>query len=330
MMSSAMRGSGNVCVRLFFVRSGGKVHIPMSMSISLQRMPPTSERRCAGKQQQLDDAAETIITAGAPDRGKLGIGQHARAGLRVRGGDRADHGIDLAQPMAQGPGVHRTERGARPGGGGGAALGGDLGDASGDVAARDLIDRHAVQRLEVRPGQVTLKLAVGIRSHHLAPGGEIVGGHRPQCVFVSVATGDLVGLRVLAERDLGEDLLRRRTRAIGIQNLGRAKQQASRGTGAAILNDPRSADLTAARSDAETESGQRVIEMDHIGLALRQLGGRGGLGGELHFPRLVGKRWGSGEAASPCPIPAMIGKLKCHVNRQKTSSAPLPARLARK
>src|SRR5262249_44223562 len=118
---------------------------------------------------------------------------------------------------------------------------------------------------------------------------------------------------------------------IGTQHLSRAEQQASRGTGSAILNDPRSAQLATTRSDAEAKAGQRVIEMDQVGLACRQLGGRDRLGGELHaFRPPAGEAAGKRKPALPCPIPATIRKLKCHGNRQKTSAAPLAARFVQR
>src|SRR5262249_101909 len=121
--------------------------------------------------------------------------------------------------MPQRPSIHRTDPAARLPATATPVFSDDLGDARGNVGARNLIDRHAVQRLEVRAGEIALQLTVGVWSYDLGPSGEIVTGHGPQCVFVLLAAGVLIGLRVLPERDLGKDLLRRRPCTIGTQHL---------------------------------------------------------------------------------------------------------------
>jgi hypothetical protein len=143
MMSSAICGSGNVCARRFLLRATGNVHVHIHVDLAPAHAADFGTA-LSRQNQQLDDATDVVVTTGAPDRDKLGIGKHPLARLRAVGGERADHGVDLAQAMPERPGVHRTERGARVCGTGTAVFRGDLGDTRSHIAARDLIDRHAV------------------------------------------------------------------------------------------------------------------------------------------------------------------------------------------
>ena len=86
------------------------------------------------------------------------------------------------------------------------------------------------------------EIGVGRRPDGRPLEGEILLDQGAQRLFILLPAGRLVVLRILAERDLGQDFLCRSARLFGAQQLCGAKQNAARPP-IAILHDPRSAVL---------------------------------------------------------------------------------------
>src|SRR5262245_55428165 len=150
--------------------------------------------------------------------------------------------------------------------------------------------------------EVALELPVRARAHLPFLDLQVFVDHGARAEAVFVAPVDAVGLRVLAERHLGQDLLRRRPCRVGIKHLSRAERCAPGPASPTILSDPRRKNsAAAAKPQPVAEAAEIVTPLDMVALAGRQ-GERGsGLVGELHRiaplsdlgKRILGKRWGS-------------------------------------
>ncbi len=103
----------------------------------------------AEENQQLDVLAIFIVAGSVPDGRKLAVAQHALARLALLRLGRGDCRVALAQSHLHRPSKEIRQRPFRARGCGVAAFAHNSQDARGDVAARDRVDRHAVQGLEI-------------------------------------------------------------------------------------------------------------------------------------------------------------------------------------
>src|SRR5262249_24545963 len=91
-----------------------------------------------------------------------------------------------------------------------------------------------------------------------------------QAVPILVAAVVLLGLGVLPEGDLGQDLLRGSSCRLGPEHLSFAGQHPTSGAGAPVLPNPRAQDFaTAASPHPETKAGHGIVEVDDVVLAGR-------------------------------------------------------------
>src|SRR5262245_13260722 len=97
------------------------------------------------------------------------------------------------------------------------------------------------------------------------------------------AAVELMRLRVFAIGDTAQRLLGHAACLLSTQHRGRAEQQPTGGTAVTILTNPRAQHFAAsAYAQAKTETGNIVVEKDHVGLRRRQLQAGDGLGSEPH------------------------------------------------
>src|SRR5262245_2885188 len=87
----------------------------------------------AEKAKQPNDAAKIVIAAGAPDRNKLGVGQHAIARLCLGRLAGADNRIVRGPPLLHRPLAERANCAAAGGGGMGAVIASDRAQACGNI-----------------------------------------------------------------------------------------------------------------------------------------------------------------------------------------------------
>src|SRR5262249_24761657 len=154
---------------------------------------------------------------------------------------------------------------------------------------------------------------------------------RAERELVLVAPVAPVGRRVLAERDLGQHLLRRRPGGLGAQHLGRAEQQAARGGGALVLDDPTAQQPLAVAAAAQpvTEAGHGLVEDDGVLLAAELERGYA-FRVEPHGKVLLGEAGGKREAASPGPLLALLQSIAMAENLGKQGRARFPAPAVRR
>ena len=121
---------------------------------------------------------------------------------------------------------------------------------------------------------------------------------------VLVAPFFLLGRRVLAELDLGQQFLGRSARLLRAQHRVRTEQDALARAAALPLHEIPAQHLAAAAPQAQSEADLLVIPQRVLGLAVRQGERRDGLGGDPRFhPCCLAQGWGSGEGCRPrCPM----------------------------
>src|SRR5262249_49969564 len=110
---------------------------------------------------------------------------------------------------------------------------------------------------------------------------EILVDQRPQARRLVLALAGLVALRVLAERDLGERLLRGGACLREAHHGGVAELHAALAASAAILHNKTFVDSTSAAAKPQAEAREVVVENDMVALARGQREARDGLCGEL-------------------------------------------------
>lgn len=97
-----------------------------------------------GENQKLDELAEVVVAAGAPDRGDLVVAQYAVTRLVPGWLARADDRVGLTHPFLHAPRKKGRQLRSRLAGRSVAALALNQPNAQGDILALDRIERHAV------------------------------------------------------------------------------------------------------------------------------------------------------------------------------------------
>ncbi len=226
----------------------------------------------ARQHEQFHDASEVVVPCRAPHVRKFAVVQHALARFGALGGERADDRVVLAQPALHRPREHARQHGPCTRRRDLAAGPSDGQDARGDIAPGNAINGHAMQRPEVaRVCEIAPRLGEGARADIgcLLPA-EIVVDQRLQCVLVALSARRFLLLRVFAERNFSQNLLRGQSGLLGTEHVGGAEQHAPRGSGASVLHDPRLADSVAAVAQPQTEARHVAIEVNGVGFARRK------------------------------------------------------------
>src|SRR6516225_4620283 len=186
--------------------------------------------------EELDNAAVVAVTAGKPDSPKFIVGQHAVAWLAGVRLDGTDHRIALSDTHLHCPPEESVKRRASAGRNDGAALAFDVDQPIGHILPRHDIDRHPVQRLERRAGQVAPQFNERARPRLL--GRQISVDLAEQAVSTLGAALLALGLRVATKRDLGQGLLRGGPCHLGPEHLGAAESDPAGLVAALVLYHP--------------------------------------------------------------------------------------------
>src|SRR5262249_35679942 len=194
----------------------------------------------AGEDQQPNDPAELrSVVASLPDAGQLVVAQDALARPHLGRSVGVDDRIAVGVPHGHCPRVKSTQRSPRLARRASAALALDGRYVLRNIAAPDGIDPRRMQALEIRAAQVARDFGERGGPQSRLFGSEVVVDQSAHGVPVLVALLAALSRRVLTERDLGQDLLRRCSRRLDPEHPGLAQGDLASAAMLLPLDNPR-------------------------------------------------------------------------------------------